>query len=175
MVAVLLIHDLGNVVKFDLESKDRKKVLVDEKDVEYWKMVQKDTISKYGAGEHEATENMAKELGIDKELQSLLGNMGRYEGANMGLTREEDFEVRICAYSDLRVAPYGVTSALDRLDDLIYRYRGREKESVFRDMLDVTPKQERALFKNVSIKPEQITEESISNYLAEFENRKTYI
>lgn len=166
--AVLLIHDLGNVVKFTLDPGNAH-MLYPGQDLAALRKLRAETIAKYGADEYQATGSMAKEIGIDKELQSLLEAMCKYEGTKISKSKEEDYEVRICTYSDMRVSPYSVVSAEDRIRDLINRYKGRgEKEAIFREMLEIAPRLEGELFRNISITPDQITEESVKPYIEEF-------
>ena len=168
IIAVLLIHDLGNIVKFDLDSRDKRKLFLEEKDLDYWRKIKAEVMTKYGSEEHEATSNMARELGIDKDMQELLDGMSRYEGDRKGMSNEEYTEVCICAYADLRVAPFGVVSASERVQDLIYRYTGRSNEAVFKELLETSPKLENYIFKHVSITPGKITEESTAPIVAKF-------
>lgn len=63
---VALLHDLGNIVKFDFDQ--HPEFLGDEqKNVERWKKVQKKIIDKYGSDDHKATEKMLEDIGMDKD------------------------------------------------------------------------------------------------------------
>jgi hypothetical protein len=119
---MLLLHDMGNIIKFDL---DRFPKLLQEEygRLNYWKNVQQFYLSKYGRSEHEATFLIAKEIGIPHNMQNFLEKMCSLP---LKAIREmNDFTIKIGIYSDLRVAPFGIVSVNRRFDDLIERYKGR--------------------------------------------------
>ena len=65
---MLLLHDIGNIVRFDFEK--HPEFLGDEvKRVDFWKKCQKENIVKYGSGDHKATASMLNELGISEEIK----------------------------------------------------------------------------------------------------------
>jgi len=117
---VLLLHDMGNIIKFNLDKDD----LLGEEERGKLKKIQKDFIAKYGQEEHAATENIAKELGVSDQVLVVLSNIG---SSKVYLTIEsDDWYRKVCSYADFRVAPHGVVSINERWDDVIKRYEGRD-------------------------------------------------
>ena len=119
----LLLHDLGNLLKFDftngLDLLDE-----DERNAAYWLEVQSELKSKYSSDEHEATQMMAKEAGVSKRVLFLLNNMG---SSNLHKTlKTDDWELKICSYSDFRVSPYGFITVEERFKDILQRYENRD-------------------------------------------------
>lgn len=70
---IALLHDLGNVVKFDLD-KNPEFLGEEQVNVEHWKSVQKETIKKYGSDDHEATKKMLEEIGLESEAVDVILN-----------------------------------------------------------------------------------------------------
>jgi hypothetical protein len=121
VIAALLIHDLGNIVKITLDSPNSINVFTpeDRGRIDYWIDVKKETIEKYGSNDHEATNNMVKELKVNKELSSLVIETGIYESGTADIVTAKELMVKICVYSDLRVGFHGIISMKRRFEDLI--------------------------------------------------------
>lgn len=118
----LLCHDLGNLLKFDLES-GVDLFDEDEQDVVHWKLQQQRTIEKYGRDVHVATLAMAQEIGVSDRVQVLLEGMGSSQLQHTVMS--DDWDLKICVYSDFRVQPDGFVSVSERFDDIAQRYAGR--------------------------------------------------
>jgi hypothetical protein len=153
VVAALLLHDLGNIVKFRLGDEHAA-----------WKKIQQEMIAKYGSLDHGATEKMVHELGVNDRVASLIAGMG-FDNLH-GVIESTDRELQICLYSDQRVAPYGVVSLHERFADLRKRYKGTALASRFDEA-----QEERALlveqqiFNDVSLKPAEINDQTIAGFL----------
>ncbi|MEK7617831.1 MAG: HD domain-containing protein [Patescibacteria group bacterium] len=161
IIIACLLHDMGNIVKFDFS---RFPEMVEEKGVEYWEKIKQETLKKYGANSHEATRNMLKELGVSERILELVDAVGFDQGeANM---QSADFGKKICAYADMRVLPKGAGSLEDRMADLRVRYKdhpeGAENREVFEQALREIEKQ---IFEKCKIRPEEITDENIRQKL----------
>ena len=110
MIAALLLHDLGNIVKFKLGE-----------ELDYWKGIQQETIVKYGSVDHEVTQKMLHELDVNERVAFLVSEMG-FENLHRAID-SKDIELKICLYADQRVAPYGIVSISERFADLRKRYK----------------------------------------------------
>lgn len=154
VVRACLLHDMGNIIKFKLESTDPGLALGD---VEHWRTVQKRFIAKYGPSEHEATLAIAREIGVPSRILELLDMIG-FSHARATL-ESGDRAAMIASYSDMRVSPTGVTSLHARLDNIRERY-GSTPERV--DMEKAYEAMEKELFTDVHIAPEDITDESVA-------------
>ena len=174
IVAVLLIHDLGNIVKFHLESEEGVSYLFpdDRKKIDFWREVKADVVSKYGTNDNKVTIKMTKELGIAPKLQSLLEELNTVEGAGVYTYSQDNWALKICLYTDWRTAPQGIISVKESLDDLLIRYKHNKSTTtrvtrIFPTMIEL----ENQIFENVSLKPEQIDNEAIEPYVLRFKGK----
>ncbi len=120
VTTVLLLHDMGNIIKFDLKPGN----IFTAGEIEYWKKIQQETIVKYGSDEHEVTLMICKEIGVSPQILDILKNIG---SSKIDPTLESsDWYQKICSYADFRVAPYGVVSVTERFDDVLKRYKDRD-------------------------------------------------
>ena len=167
-VKACLLHDMGNIIKFKLEySPEWNK----PEGTDYWQAVKYDYILKYGNNEHEASLKIAKELGVSEYICKLINcvDSASVEIINM----ENDFCQKICIYVDNRVSPYGVVSAEEHSLDAKNRYKNHphafceEERLFFNKNLHSIEKQ---IFSHSKIKPEDINNQSISDYLKKVKN-----
>lgn len=162
IVAVCLLHDMGNILKFDLSNSHL--VINKDIDVNFWQKVKDQYGKKYGADEHAASLKIARELGVNPRKLELIDAIG-FETA-VENSAGHDFGKKICAYCDSRVSPCGVVSLEGRFDDLRARYAHRhqewgseQKRLAFENALRHIEQQ---IFACCAIKPEQITEMTIT-------------
>lgn len=122
VIAALLVHDIGNVVKMDLKSEDSKKMLGAEvKNLLYWTSVKEKCIKKYGFDSHVATSKIAKEIGIPPSVLRIIQKLSFME--NEACLASNDLVWKICLYADQRVGPFGVLSLKERYADFRSRYK----------------------------------------------------
>ncbi len=175
IIAACLLHDLGNIAKFDLGETDAHLLGEEAKRIDYWRKVKTETMGKYGSSEYDATRNMMKELGVSSKVVSLVDRM-IYVLRNP--EEAHDYELMLCEYADERVSPKGVLSVAERFAEFAERNsksisatnRARVAivTSLLRNALDV----ESRIFANMGIKPEQINDESIKPYLDRYTKHK---
>lgn len=163
-----LLHDMGNIIKFNLNYFPE---FLEPEGLEYWQNIQKEFKEKYGNDEHEATQKILEELGIDKRViaidsKMIFGNLCIDKDSN-------DWELKLLHYADMRVGPFGILSYEDRMEDARKRYVNvlddemtREKDR--REILLACGKDiERQIFEHCSIKPEDINDTSIAPIIEE--------
>jgi len=126
---VLLLHDMGNIVKF------KKPFLGEMADnAAYWVKVQKEFQEKYGTNAHDATEAILIEIGVSKKVLRIISEMGTIA---MGSAKgEKSWEARIADFADTCVSPEGIVGFEKRVEDLIKRYgiaRGDKKVQMWRE------------------------------------------
>ena len=167
IVSVLLVHDLGNIVKFRLDTPENERMIESfGGEATDWKRVQQETIDKYGANDHAATRNMVIELGVDPRFLQLLDGTAKLYHSVDEVLRTDDLELKLCCYPDERVGPYGIISAKQRLDDLIERYKdNKEKLATYSKIAGTVPEFEQQLFRYIRITPEQINEKTVMPYI----------
>ena len=118
IIKACLLHDMGNVIKFNLSHFPQ---FLEPEGLDYWKKVQIEFMDKYGKNEHEANLKIAKELGSEKEVLSCINAIGFPFWCQVN--ESGNIAERICSYADTRVAPYGVVSVHERLADGYNRYK----------------------------------------------------
>lgn len=128
----LLLHDLANIIKFDLTQFVRF-LKPQDHDLAYWKIQQQSMISKYGKDEHQALLSILKELAVDTKVFDLLAQLSIYQVKE--IVAGNNFPLKICLYADYRVAPYGLVSLEERVQDLVKRYHQREPNLASADQM----------------------------------------
>lgn len=119
IVKTLLLHDMGNILKFDL---DNPLILEgqDKNQVDILKNVQQSFRGKYGDNCDDATIAILHEISVDSEIIALVKESHDTHIAQF--MNHGHWEQKICYYSDMRVGPFGVLSLAQRFEDLKKRY-----------------------------------------------------
>ncbi len=158
IIRVSLMHDMGNLVKIPENfSKD-----------EGFKQTRKKYFEKYGTNDHEINLEIGRIEGLtDFEIEILDGKRSR---KNEETLKCDSYERKICAYCDQRVAPDGVVSLKERLDDAKVRYKNKplsawSSEEKAKHLTDCALGIEKQIMVNCSIKPEYINDANISKYI----------
>lgn len=120
LVTALLLHDIGNVIKFNFDKPEYSNISA--QDIEYWKKIQADYVEKYG-DEDTATEEIAKEIGVDAQTLDLLQKTSASK--TMAAAISPDFNKKVACYADARIGLHGIVSIDERWDDINKRYEGR--------------------------------------------------
>ncbi len=170
VVSTCLIHDIGNVVKFDFQSKYFPDSWFAPQGRGYWKKIKREFIKKYGSKDYLANYLIAKELKIPQDGLKIIKSM---KLRNMiKIYKSNNFNLKICEYSDLRVKPNGVCSLKERLDEGFSRYNlnHKLKSEKMKTLVRYIYKLEKQIFKYCKIKPEDITENKIKSYLNQLKN-----
>ena len=121
-----LIHDMGNIVKFDLRDETDMSKFGRIENLKHWQEVQRGYWDKYGKDAHDATIGILREAGLP-HFESYIDEEERLYFAE---AREEQLakarvESIILMYADCRVIPSGVVSYRERVNDLKDRYGTR--------------------------------------------------
>lgn len=159
VIRSLLLHDLGNIVKFNLSDEGQRQIKSKDKvDLDYWQKVQKEMWQRYGRDAHEATKKMLGEIGLDElipimEEESIL-YFSEAESVELELASEA---AKILMYCDCRVVPSGVVSYRERVDDLVARYGGKSSPTWYEWMMEFEKYMERSTRTNLKT----ITEEQV--------------
>lgn len=167
VISAALLHDIGNIVKFKLEAFPG---LLDAKDMNYWTRVQEDFKKKYGENDYQATYKILKEIGVSKAVSSLIEAMEVTRAPlNVG---GDGFEVKICQYADLRVAPFGVLPLKDRLREVQDRFIKNKgiSEQEFLRLVRSMEEIEKQIFVYEKISPNFVTDEKIASLTQELDN-----
>ncbi|HEY4522266.1 MAG TPA: HD domain-containing protein [Candidatus Paceibacterota bacterium] len=165
VVLASLFHDMGNIIKYDFSMPFLDD---DAHGIPHWRAIQKEFIEQYGTDEHSATKSIIKEIGLSDDAMRTIDAFGF---SKLEAMRESGrLENKIAEYADLRVAPTGVVSLDTRIEEGRARYLKRmdhtdygmtKDESKHQVLLDAAHEVERQIFALSSIKPEDITDESV--------------
>jgi HD superfamily phosphodiesterase len=67
-----LLHDMGNIIKFNLSYFPEWN---NPEGIEYWQKIKDDYITKYGNNEHHATIKITKDIGVDSYILELIDSV----------------------------------------------------------------------------------------------------
>ncbi len=167
IIATLLLHDLGNIIKMDLESERGLRLLgADRRRTEEIKEIQREIMEKYGPDDHIATHAMAEEIGASTRVLELL-DLKTFSSITK-IVANNDFENKICAYADLRVGPLGILMLKERFGELRHRLpadRLNDRYPNFEELVVTAQQIEAHIFEHLLISPEEINDFTIELYL----------
>lgn len=167
ILTACLIHDLGNIVKFDLSSPLTPANLRPQLD--YWENVKKQTAEKYGTNDHTATMAIISEIKVSPRVYELADNVGFI--CVVENFKSSDYARKICGYADMRVAPSGVVNIEERMRDGRQRYKGK-KTLVHNIELESYENALRGLEKQIfehcaTVTPDSINNETVAPYASQ--------
>lgn len=125
IVKTLLLHDLGNIVKFHRPFLGEL-----EPQAAYWESVQAECVARYGTDANNATEAILTELGLTKILSLLVAMKAVWVQPEM----LAPWEARIAEYADTCVTPIGIEGFETRMADLANRYGHTQDTAVYQAM-----------------------------------------
>lgn len=158
IIRVSLLHDMGNMVKISENF---------SKDEEFLK-IRKQYFDKYGTNDHEINLEIGKQEGLtEKEISILDGKRSR---KNEETLQSNSYERKICAYCDQRVAPDGVVSIKERLEDAKIRYKNKplsvwSNEEKANYLIECSLGIENQIMEHCKLKPKDINDNSIKTYI----------
>lgn len=171
IVTACLLHDMGNIIKFDLTYIPE---FVQPEGLEYWENVKKEFIERWGNNEHEATGKIILEITKSQDIFELSDQTGFSKAINVLKTK--DLSKMICNYSDMRVGPNGILTLKQRTEDGQKRHLRNNSASKydlnFENTVMALLKIEECVFGGLSIKPEEINDESVNR---EIEILKSFV
>ena len=144
------------------------KISDNEIEDEEFRRIRKEYIDKYGRDSHKINLIIAKEEGLkDYEIEIIDKKSSKRTEETLNLER---YDVKILLYSDQRVAPYGVTSLKERLEEVKKRYRNIlssvwSNEEQANNLINCFLGIEKQIIEHCSISPKDINDESIKKYI----------
>jgi hypothetical protein len=115
LVKCALVHDIGNIVKFDLDGYPEL-LGSDIKNIDIWKERQKEMILKYGKDDNKTTNRILEEIRFPQELIKLI-YLKRFVNS-IETANSNNYVLKILYYSDLRVLPLGIGSLEERMEEI---------------------------------------------------------
>jgi len=179
-VSALLLHDIGNLVKFELNSswwlKNMQKIVLEETNstnfLNNLKKAQTQMIKKYGKNSELANVAILKEIGVEKGIIELIEDHS-WERLTVALNTE-NWEEKIVEYCDLRVIPNGLTTVENRMNDLRQRYQHRDSswadQESFQSRLSLVKQLEDQLEERTNIQLKTITHKEIESLVLPLSN-----
>lgn len=129
VTALCMIHDMGNIVKFNVESDLSKKLSKqDNISIEKIKKIQTNIKTKFGNEHHSATENIVQDFTNNKKIITLLKQLDFKNATH--IAKQECIELQIALYADYRIGPFGLVSLQERFNDLHKRYHNRPEHKL---------------------------------------------
>ena len=158
IIRVCLLHDMGNIVKIPEDF---------SKDQEFLK-IRKKYFDKHGTNDHEINLEIGKQEGLTEQELTILD--GKRSRKNEETLKSNSYERKICAYCDQRVAPDGVVSIKERLEDAKVRYKNKplsvwSNEEKANHLIECSLGIEKQIIKYCKLKPEDINDFSIKEYI----------
>lgn len=156
---VCLLHDMGNLVKFDLSDEAKRDSMFGKaSNLPYWREVQSEYWARYGKDAHVATKGILKDAGIEWMNKYIDEEGELYFAEALGEKLEKaSVEAVILMYADFRVKPEGIVSYKDRVNDLRERYGGGKTPTWY----EWTQEFERWIEEKTEISLASITEELV--------------
>lgn len=168
VITACLLHDMGNIIKFDLNYFPE---FNKPEGTEYWQSVKDHFVAKYGHDEHHATLEIVEELGFPKPITNLIDAIDHTYLENNKDTMS--LEEKICIYVDNRVDPHKVVSIHERGEEGRNRYKNHknriEEESHLLFMKNLEDL-EKLIFSHSNIKADAINDESVAKIIEELKN-----
>lgn len=168
IIKACLLHDMGNIIKFNLENSLENYNVEDKR---YWQEVKNEYILRYGEDEHKASYQIAKELGVSDVVLGLIDIVDSRVVSD--IKNSDSFEKKICLYADNRVSPHHIVSIDERSLEAKERYKNHHKSfsEESRIFFNKNIKEiEKQIFSHAKIKPEDINDETVSLYIKNLRN-----
>jgi len=121
LIAYMLVHDLGNIVKCDFEAYAFYGDDV-RSDPNSWKRRKRVTMTKYSDQARRVTLAFLHDLGVDNRVMDLVVKQDQGEERSV----VPDWECKVGTYSDMRIGPSGVVTLAERVADLLQRRAERK-------------------------------------------------
>ena len=162
IIRVCLLHDMGNIAKIN-DNPDNDEMFI---------KIRNQYIDKYGLDDHRISLEIGKKLGLSENELNIM--QGKESKRNEEIMNSNSFEIKICAYCDERVSPYGVDSIKDRLEDAKKRYKGTQSiwgnEEKANHLIDCAIEIEKQIMMYCKITPNDINDNNIESYIEKLKN-----
>ena len=160
IIRASLLHDMGNMAK----------ISDNEIECEEFRKIRKVYIDKYGRDSHKINLAIAKKEGLNDLEIEIMDKKSSKRGEET--LNSERYDVKILLYADQRVAPYGVTSIKERLEEVKKRYKEISSsvwsnEEQANHLIECSLGIEKQIMEYCGISPEDINDESIRKYIEE--------
>jgi hypothetical protein len=156
-----LLHDLGNIVKFNF-GKYLKLLDKELPRIDHWKNIQKKTIEKYGSDDHEVTIKMLEEINTSQKLKDIVST--KSFSSSLETEESDNWELKILYYADLRSGTFGVLPLKERLDEALPRLKKYKDLGNLDDLITACEDIEKQIQANLDTEVLKIKEENIVKF-----------
>lgn len=161
VVSADLLHDMGNIIKFDLNLFPE---YLEPEGLDYWQGVKDFFIKKYSTDEHVATEKIAEEISDNRRTHDILKHIGasRLNAVNAST----DISYKIANYADDRVSVDGIVP----FEELVKERKSRNSkitDEYFAQLINKIRINEKNIQKVCKIHLHDITDDTISDIIEE--------
>lgn len=157
LIRILLLHDMGNIVKITPDQNSNPIFLAFR---EEW-------IRKYGNDDHVITEEICRIEGLTEEEIKIMND--KIFMKNDRTAKSNSYITKIASYCDQRVAPNGVSSLQERMEEGKIRYQNRPGTSFNNprtdEMINSAIQIENQIMKYCKLEKNQINDETIEEYI----------
>jgi hypothetical protein len=172
LTQVCLLHDLGNIVKFDLD-KHPEFLGPEAKNIDHWRKIQQQVITKYSPDDHQATATMLDEIDINPQAKDLV--LAKSFANTLNTLNSPIWELKILYYADIRTGPFGILPLKDRLDEILSRSQKHAQPPNLDQLIRAAQAIESQIQAHLNVKVAQITDHSISQLTPASQLLKTQI
>lgn len=148
VVTAALLHDLGNIVRFDFE-KHPEFLGEDINRIPELKKLQQRIIARYGNDDHLATQKMLTNIEVGADIMRIILN--KSFGNSILIAEETDWCTKILHYADMRVTPSGIGSLEKRLQDIRARVGKYSDRPDFEQLTQACRSIEKQIQDNITI------------------------
>lgn len=161
VVSADLLHDMGNIIKFDLTLFPQ---FLEPEGLEYWQTVKKTFMEEYGSDEHIATKKIAEEITDDIRVHDILRQIGasRLDFVNSS----DEIEFKIANYADDRVSINGVITYVELIKERKMR-NSKITDEYFKQLISKIGINEKNIQKVCKINLDEIDDKTISGIIEE--------
>lgn len=158
LVRIALLHDMGNMAKMSEDQVTNQR----------FAKIREEYINKYGMDDHKINMIIGKQEGLtDEELNILDRKQLR---RNKEIKNSDDYTLKICAYCDQRVSPYGVDSVRGRLEELQERHKNKPNGSmhnpeVAKELIQYALEIEEQVISQCTLNKSEVNDKSIAPYV----------
>lgn len=164
LIKILLLHDMGNIVKIPEEQSNDNEFLA----------IRKKYLESYGKDDHMVNDVICKQEGCTNEEITIMNEKVFMQ--NKETFQSSSFLRKIAAYCDQRVAPNGVVCLQQRMEEGTQRYQNRPGTSFncpqTDEMIRYSFEIEKQIMNYCTIKPGDINNESIQSYIEKLKKWK---
>jgi|GEM_PF-1179117 len=121
LLECMLLHDLGNLVKFDLSS-SAPSYLMSQVELPFYRELQKTWRDKFGQDADVASSLIIADLPLKNSAVITQLITGHAAGTLTSTVESHNWLQKLCDYTDFRIGPFGLVTLTERFSDLKNRY-----------------------------------------------------